>query len=388
VRRSLSTGGTIGLHAESRFSDSTYLDGSGFRTHADAVSISVTQPLLRGRGERYARADVRRARVARSAADLSRHGVALTTAREVIDAYWELVFALRDKEIRESSLALAQERLRITQLGIEGGAVAPTEALAVEQVIATREEEILGAELTIVDRSLALRRLVGLEIGPGEIELTTEAPLPVQPRSFDLDELLARAYSQSPELAYLEALAEGAEIDIEVTENGLLPRLDVSASIGPSGTDTTAGAALRKMVSAEDFTFSVGLTYQHTIGNRGARGVARRARAERDRVRLSADDVKLQIASGLARATRAASSAQRRMEISQRAIALAERNIEAEKSRFELGRATNFDVLQRQEELKQAQLRYVRAAIDHLRAMTTIETLTADLLQNYGIALD
>ncbi|HRC57519.1 MAG TPA: TolC family protein, partial [Kofleriaceae bacterium] len=79
--------------------------------------------------------------------------------------------------------------------------------------------------------------------------------------------------------------------------------------------------------------------------------------------------------------------ARRRAQLAQRAIELSQRNIEVELTRFGLGKSTNFDVLQRQDELKQARLRHVRALIDWRKSETAVLALTGELLPFYGITL-
>lgn len=385
ISKPLSTGGVVSLGANTAYSEGVF--GSE-DLWSDTVEVSVYQPLLRGRGERYARADIALARLARDASALEIYAQATTVVRDVIAAYWDLAYTLRDLAIRRSSLELAFERLRITQAGIEGGAVAPTEALAVQQIIATREEEILSTELAVANRSLDLRRLAGLEIGPGQINIVTVAPPEAEPKEFDLNALLARAYQSSPELTVLAKREEGAELEVEITENGLLPRLDLAASAGPSGVGEDPGAAAEDLVSFDGISVSATLTFQQTLGNRAARGRTDASRARLLRTRVTAQDLRAQIALAMVRAVKVAESAQARMAISRRAISLAEQNIDAEKARFELGRATNFDVLQRQEELKQSQLRYARTVIDYLNALAIIDSLTGELLPRYGIELD
>jgi outer membrane protein TolC len=394
--RSFSTGGVLTLNAQTGYTreDYTYYleDGTAFDrlrdTYAHSLSATFVQPLLRGRGARIARAAQRRARISRDAAELELQSRAVTAVREVVRAYWELAFALRDLQIRQYSLGLAQERLRQTQAGIDAGAVAPTEALAVLQTIATREQEIVASELAIYQSSLELRRLAGLEIGPGAVAISTDAPLAVKPRALDVNELLGHAYAHSPVLAALELQEKNALIEVELTENGLLPELDAALSIGPTGAADSVGQAFTNMITFDDVTVSASLTYRDTIGRRAARGVHRRARAQLSKERLNMADVKAQIASALIIAVKQAEAAQKRMELSQQAIELAEKNIQAEMARFELGRATNFDVLQRQNELQQAQLARARAIVDYLDAVAAVGAVTGDILDTYGVTLD
>lgn len=391
IARTFGSGTTIGVGANSSWSQQDFIFEGGLEgtitEYTDTVTLQVEQPLLEGRGGTLIRAAERRARIGRDAAFLARRRDAILVVEDVVNAYWDLVLAQRDLAIRLSSLELAEERLRRTQAAIRGGGIAATEALAVEQVIAQRQEEILAAELTVLERSVALRRLVGLAIGPGELGLVTAVELGIPSASFQLDALLADAYRTSPELALLETQEDLATIEVEVTENGLLPSLDLSARFGPVGVDDTAIGALRNMATFDDLALIGSLTYVQPLENDAAQGNARVARAERMRIKINVADARNQIAQALAQAVVLAESARRRVEIAGRAIELAEQNIAAEQARFGLGKSTNFDVLQRQEELKEAQLRQSRAIIDWQKAAVTISAISGDLLERYGITL-
>jgi outer membrane protein TolC len=373
-----------GTHRTSKFG----VAGDDFTQVTTAVAGFVTQPLLRGRGAGITYAAKRRARTALDAAELERRAAARDLVRAVVDGYWELALAYSDLEIRRSSLALAQEQRRITEASARLGQVAQTELTAVDQVIATREEEIIAAELAITERALGLRRLAGLELGARAIDLKPTAPLAAQPTTFDIAAIVEASLATSPEIAAVRARGQGASIDVEVAENGLLPRLDFSLQAGPIGTAEDVSGSLENLTSFTGYTIFGALDLEHPIGRTQAKGEARAAREIRRQIAVTERDLQAQIALSAVTAVRQAEAAAKRMELNARAIQLAETNVEAERQRFELGRATNFDVLQRQEELKAANLRRARAVTDYLRAITFIETLTGSLLERYGINIE
>jgi outer membrane protein TolC len=356
--------------------------------YTGVVEAQITQPLLQGFGETATREAEIRARYARDAAQLERDAVVRNLIRDLVSAYWEVAFSIRDLEIRRASLALAAESRRLTQSRVKLGNAAPTELNAVDQVMATREEEVLLGELAVSERSLDLRRLAGLEIGPGQIDLKTAEILTVKPVDIDLDDILARAFASSPELAALEAQGKGARIEVEVTENGLLPRLDLTVSGGPRGTSETASDALSRLSEFKTYQIGASLELEYAFGNNTAQGANLRARENLRRVSVQAADVRRQIAVAVVQAVKLVRSANRRMELSQIAIDLSEKNIEAEQRRFELGRSTNFDVLLRQDELRQSQQRFARASVDYLEALALIDALTGDILPKYGIKVE
>lgn len=387
LSRRLSTGGTVSLHAETGYTRAT-TEGVTRETYAHTISASMAQPLLRGRGKRIAHAARRRSAMAREAAVLAHRMEAIVTVRQVISAYWELAYAWRDLEIRKNSLALARERLRNTQAAIDAGAVAPTEALAVEQGIVAREEAIISAEQALARLSLDLRRSAGLEISPTDIDLVVSAPATIAEREFDIRALVERALDASPTLARLRVLEKDAQIDVELAENGLLPELDLLVSVGPTGSADDPSTAAQRMIEFDDLTVSANLTYRQSIGKRQAKGASARAHARLHSQRVGTEDVKAQVIAALVLEVKRARAAKQRFDLGERAIELSRKNVQAEKDRFELGRATNFDVMQRQDELEQAQLRQARALIDFLDAVAAIDALTGDILDRYGITLE
>jgi outer membrane protein len=402
ISKLLFTGGTIALRADAardRLPITNFLPGPNpgdpptlvavLGTQAtSSVNAEIRQPLLRGRGETVTRAQRTRAQIATEQARLQREVAGRSVVRDLITAYWEVSYAWADLEIRRGSLELARERRRLTDASVRGGATAPTEVLAVDQVLAQREEDVVVAELAVTERSLELRRLAGLEIEPDQIDVRTGAPLSAQVRPFQIQEVVATAIERSPEIAVLRSRARGAELEVEVTDNGLLPRLDIRIFGGPSGGGEEVGEAIEDMAGGDSYQVGGEVVLEHWLGNRAARGASRRAQAERQRVRVNEADIRRQVAQSAAQAVALARSAEKRMELSRTAIDLTQRNIKAETGRFELGKSSNFDVLLRQEEHTQARLRYARAATDYLRATAFLEALTGEILGRYGIKVE
>jgi outer membrane protein TolC len=387
ISRMIPTGGTLGLHVASGYQKA---EASGLSNEAwtDSVSLSLNQPLLRGAGGFIFHARENQARLSRDAAVLGRRATALQTVQAIVSAYWDLVLAQRQVAITEASLTLARERLRITEIGAAGGKIAKAEIPAVQQIIATREEEVLGGELGVLDRSIALRRAVGMELGAGELGLRVATELEAKDQGWTVPAMLERAYAASPELAQLAKQEAGSTIEIEVTEDGLLPRLDLALSFGPTGTAETFGAAGKNLVKLNELAATGTVTFQQGLSRDDVKGRARELRGQREKLRVNAQDVRQQIAQAMSGAIAQIELAKRRVVLSQRAIDLAIENIRIETDRFNLGKSTNFDVLNRLEEQRQAELRKAQALIDWHKAETVVRALTGDLLPAFGITVE
>lgn len=404
LTRLLPTGGSFSIGAATTYSDLDYppppplppgsedIIGDLFPQDAsswtDSVTATLTHPLWRGRGRDYAYAAQTRATLQRDATRLQRQVSAISVVQSVIASYWDLVLAEQEVAIAEASLGLAEERLRLTRAGIKGGKVADAEALAVEQAIATRTEELLAAELAIVDRSIVLRRATGMPIAGDQLVLRVDAAVNPDDRAWQLGALLEASYAASPELARLAVDTKTTELDVFVTKEGLLPQLDAALTLTPSGSDGNFGTALENMATFDNVQITATLTYQQSLGARDVRGRLRAAEGQLQKITVTAADVKQQLAQGISRAVGQLELAKRRVALAERTIELAQRNIDVELTRFGLGKSTNFDVLQRQDELKQARLRRVRALIDWRKAEGTVMALTGELLPFYGITIE
>ncbi|HSN26014.1 MAG TPA: TolC family protein [Kofleriaceae bacterium] len=388
VSRVLPTGGTVDLHVSSQYqkSESTMFGSS--KDWLDTVSGSITQPLLKGRGAELYDAQERKLSLVRDSAVLARRLAAINTMQTVISAYWDLVLAERQVAITRASLDLAHERLRVTQIGAQGGKIAQAEIPAVEQIIATREEDVLNGELGVLNASIALRRTVGLPIGPGDLGLRVPTDLDTKDRGWQMQALLERAYAASPELAQLAKQDQSSSIDIDVAENGLLPQLDAALSLGPVGQSPNFSDAASDLVHVKELQANGSLTFSRSLHQYDVRGRVKELRTAREKIRVNQFDIRAQYAQGIARAVAGIELAKRRVVLSQRAIDLANENIRIETDRFNLGKSTNFDVLNRLEELRQAELRKAQAMIDWHKSEAVVEALTGDILPDYGVTLD
>jgi outer membrane protein TolC len=395
LERSLPSGGTFGLHATGVFARQTFavLDPSAANMRTDIDSkfwqgsliASLSHPLLAGRGSKVARVARRRAEAARTVAELARQAAAADAVLEAVRAYWELAYAERALAIHKSSLDLAREQLRITQAAIQGKAAAPTEALAVQQAIAVREQAVLLGEIDISERSLALRRVVGLEIGPGDIELDAADEPAVADRPIDLDQLLQAARERNPRLALARQNVDVAAIDLIVAEDATRPRLDLTGRLGPSGAAGRAGDTVEQMGKLEAYTAGATLTYGQSLGNRAARGAVKRVQETVRRSRIDVAELERETAVNVVRAVNLVRTARKRVEVADVAIKLAAQNLDSEKLLFQAGDTRAFDVLARQDELSQARLSRERALVDYLSALANLDAVTGGLLERYGI---
>ncbi|HEY3359459.1 MAG TPA: TolC family protein [Polyangia bacterium] len=401
LARQLETGGQVALtlaftrvHSDFPLTSGT-LNIPGFPSSGAAtasfwqvpLTLSVNQALWRNRGTALATIQVRRAALARDVELLRRARTATDVVQAVVGAYWDLAYQGRDLDIRRGALRLAEDQLQQTRDLIAVGRAAPLDLASVEAAIADRTEQVLLGEQLLVDASLRVRRLMGERVAPDAGPLTAAAPPAPTPRALDPRALLERALAQNPAVLVLRQATRLTELDLEAAENNLRPQLDFIGSFGSLGRKTGGWSSFKEAFRFEAINWSAGLAFSLPVQNRGARGGAEAARLTLKRGRVDVADLEAATAEGVVRLTTAVRVAARRMEVGRDGVGAARRSLEAERARFDTGRATNHDLLRRQEELEVALLREARAAIDLLKAESALDALVGELLERHGLGL-
>jgi outer membrane protein TolC len=394
--RALPTGGTLSLIASGQRAQvvGVAVDAAGKVTpqvvsrYAAGLAVELVQPLLRGAGAAAFEAPIRQAEIQRDAAALRQEARARDLVVSIAQAYWQVAFAWRQLEVRKASLELAQQQLAYTEGAIRADKVAKSETLAVLQAIATRKQDVIAGEQELYERSVALRQLGGLEIGPDALTLETE-PLPgkLAAEPPDPAQVLRTAFDRSPELAALEASRRAAEVAAGAADNAARSRLDLDVSAGPIGADATLDRALSSAIERPGYEITAGVTFDRAIERRTERGGQAAARAAVTAAKLAEREARVRLAVRATRAAQRARAALASIALGDQAIGLAEQNITAEQARFSLGKSTNFEVLRRQDELEQARLRQASAVADYLAARAELDGLGGTLLARYGIVM-
>jgi outer membrane protein TolC len=398
LARQLETGGQVALSlALTRTEASSALQSGqipGFGSGASfptsfwqiPLTLTVNQALWRNRGAALATIQVRRAALARDVEVLRRARTATDVVRDVVTAYWDLAFQTRDLEIRRGALRLAEDQLGQTRDLIAVGRAAPLDLASVEAAIADRREQVIVGEQLLLEQSLRVQRLMG-ERALGVTPLVA-AGLPAPSiRPLDDGTLVARAVAQNPALLALRLATRASDLDLEAAENSLRPQLDFAASFGSLGRKTEGSEALKEALRFSAINWSAGLTFTLPLQNRAARGATEAARLTLRRGQIDLLDLEAATAEAVVRLTTTLRAAGQRIAVTAAGVHAAERSLEAERARFDVGRATNHDVLRRQEELEVAQLRAVRALVDALKAEAGLDAVTGELLERHGLAL-
>jgi outer membrane protein TolC len=394
LTRPLPTGGTVGVRASSDFFTGEYVSdtGSGTQTssatyQAPSVQVFASHPILRGAGVDVARARRHRAAITRDAAGLERDATAAEVVHDVVLAYWEMRIASDELAILDELTESARQQLAAVQAAIAAEKAPVSAAAEVKVAVALRQDAAYSAAQALQGQSAELGRLLGVDSDPpgARWETTDHPDLPGGRVSFEL--ALASALDHNPKIAAVRALGRASAIDVTVGKNGLLPELDLSISGQTLGNAGDLGTALGQLAGFRTYAVQVGLVFQEPLGRHAAAGSLQVAVERLHKTRLDEEAISGQIRAAVIRDVAAIDAASKRIDALTDATDTAALDLAAERARFEVGRATNFDVLRRQLDLAQTRLRLLRARTDYAEAVASLEMLTGDILPRYGVAV-
>src|SRR5215510_10056426 len=209
------------------------------------IGVLFTQPLLRNRSIDVYRHDIRVQRKRLTQSDFDFRLSVIAAIAQVQQAYWELVYALRDQRNQLSSLNLAREQLNMIEERISVGASAPLERAQALTQIATSETNRLTATQYVTTTKNALKQMIlrdpAAAAWSAQIEPTDQPPL--GPAPVNLQDALAEAFVNRPELNRLRLQQEINSIDIQYYRNQTLPRADAQSVVSTTG---YAGSPLQR----------------------------------------------------------------------------------------------------------------------------------------------
>ena len=378
---------------------------------ASNISASYTQPLLRNFKIDGTRQQLLVSQKNREISDVQlRQSIALT-ARNVKNAYYDLMYSVGNLNVQRQSLELAQQSLKDNRARVEIGTMAPIDIVQAEAEVAQREESVILAEAAISRAEDRLRALVfnpssadfwRLRIEPTEQvqfrpdagrhrrrgrQCPAEADRPEPVAQAGRSHRRERAVLQEPDAARRERVAHlfrpGHRRHLVHTrsEHGLPGT--VIGELEKSYTST-----LQTMFAGDFPTWTLQMQISYPIGQANAEASLARARLQDQQVRRLLQSQELLVATQIREFARQVTTNTKRVEATRASRVLAERRLEAEEKKFQAGMTTAFLVFQAQRDLNQARNNELQALVDHVKSTVDFEAAQEAPLQGTSAPTD
>lgn len=354
-------------------------------SYSSGVSLSVSQPLLRGAGASINNAAIERARLGTKRAHADFAASVFTVVRDVEVAYANLALAREFLGIRAFSLEVRKKLFEENRTRRETGVATDLEVLQAEVGVATAARDLLLARQDARDREDELLRLLGHETFENPVGPVTLPPAEIAP--VDLAASLTRARSNTPELTSALAAIQQQEIDIRTARNDRLPDLNLDASAGYSGTDADLRGRSSNLWTGEGYNWSAGLRLTFPWGFRAEKARLRQARAGREREELRLAQTEQDILVSVRNAVRDLETSLENLRLSSLAATLSGREFEVEKARYDSGLSTFRRVQEAQDDYDQARLSELQAKVNLRTAQANLDRLEGTAPARYNLTL-
>jgi outer membrane protein TolC len=363
------------------------------------LQARFTQPLLQNRKIDNTRASILTNEISQDIADLNLSASEVSVLAQVREAYWELVYTREAVEAAERSLELAAKLVQDNRARVEIGTMAPIDVVQAQAEEATRRQQLVTAQATNRNAELLLKRLI-VDGTNDDLWRATIIPVDrpvVTAQPIDLEAAVRTALSQRTDLSITKKNLESTDISLRSLQNQTMPGLNLIGTLDLAGRagvsvpqrDPITGLpitppaggywdTLQSIGAFDSPTWNVQLQFNYPLGTSAAKANVLRQRLIRQQTEASIKATELQIATEVTAAALAVRNSLEAMQAATVSRELSIQRLQAVQSKFEVGMATNYEVVQAQRDLVDArnselrqQLNYQRALIAFQRAQIT-----------------
>lgn len=421
--------------SSTRLSTNNFFDAIN-PSFSTGFNISYTQPLMRGRKTDDNRRQIEIAKKTLSLTDVQFRQRATEIITRVEQAYWELVYALRNLQVQTDAVKQARAQVLTNERQVKQGVLAPIDVIEADAQVRVFEQNVYAAQEEVTRAENSLKTLL---LPDRNAETWSRALVPVTPVDLDapripLSEAVNAALVNRLELAELQTNADVNQINTRYYRDQTKPQVDLIAGYSSNGLagsladnddnplfaglasierrlnelsalanlpnlpPTTIGAvpgdltggygqSLGNLLSQNNPTVRVGVRVSLPFKNRTAEARLGRSLAEGrhiETLRVKAGQV---IEAEVRNTMQAVRSVEARLAAAAAARAATEQQYTSEQRRFQAGTSTVFLVLQRQIDLVTARGRELQAQIDLNKAVANFQHAMGNTFQYRSVAV-
>jgi len=391
-----------------------------------SFSLTVTQHLLQGFGLALNSRNIKIAKNNLKVSDLTFQQQVITTVASVMNLYWDLVSYNEDRKVRLQALALAEKLYNDNRKQVEIGTMAPIEIVKAEAEVAQRQQELTVSETQLLQQETILKNVLSRtgvaspSLASARIIPTDRIELPERDVLPPVEELVAKAVENRPDIAQTNIQIQNAKITLRGVKNALRPSLDVSGMVRNNGLvgevnqlpqpaipGVSAGITPEQRALTVDHFFvggvgglmnqlfsrnfpDYGVSFQLNIPlrNRSAQADVTRSqltlRQNEIRQQQQLNQLRVEVQNALI----TLQQARARYNAALKARILQEQNLDAEQKKYALGASTIYFVIQAQRDLATARSTEVAALAGYGKARVEMDRSTGQTLTANNIVVD
>ncbi|MDE1170390.1 MAG: TolC family protein [Verrucomicrobium sp.] len=339
------------------------------------VTLRLTENVFSA-GENTSR--MRMARLAQSSKMLGYQAAVDDVLLRVRLAYYELLLAQSNIEVRRQAVDLLDQQLKAEEDRYKAGLTSQTSVLRAQVSRANELPSLLEAENRLLNGYVKLSQLLNIPYQPSSSAppFAVTGSLGYDPRAYSLADCLAKAVSSRPELRVQANNVESQEKQLIVDRSALLPRVDLFL-----GYDFTSDPARSDLNSYND-GYVAGVSGSWAIfDGLATTGRMRQTRAKIAAAKMSRTQARLGVEAEVRQAFNTLAQAASTVESQIKNVVQARESYVLSQASYEAGLATQLDVLQSRVDLTTAQTTEFQARYDYLAATANLQRALSSQFQ-------
>ena len=387
-------------------------------------NLTVTQRLLEGFGRAVNNRNIRIAKNNLKVSDLVFKQQVMATTATIINLYFDLVSFSQNVGVQQQAVALAQKLQEDNKKQVEIGTLAPIEIVRAEAQVASSQQALTIAETQLLQQEAVLKNALSRtgvaspSLAEARIVPTDQIRVPLSEAIEPIQDLMARALDNRPELAETRLQVENSKIGLAATKSAMKPSVDLvgvlqnnglagqvnslpvpslDPNVPPQPRNPTAvnpfflggyDTALGQMFRRNFPNYSLGFNVNVPLGNHVAEADMIRDQLSVRQQEIRQQQLINQIRLDVTNALIAVQQARAQNESAAKTRILQEQTLAAEEKKYALGASTIFFVVQAQRDLALAQSQEVAALSAYSKAKVALDQSTGRILESYGIQIE
>lgn len=414
ISQQLPIGGTVQLQLYSSQTETNSIFTNPNPSLYSRATLSLSQPLLKGFGLTATKRQIYIAanNLKSSREQLRQQIINIVYTTE--EAYWQLVYAYQNREATQMSLQRARDLLKQNEIKVRVGSAAPIEILSAKAEVARYESSLITAEKSIQTAQENLKSILNLSKEHFLVNPTDKPE--IKKAQANLAEFLEEGLKNRPDIQQAKLDLANNNIEVKYAKNQTLPELSLNFSYYTTGRggdllvyapgkspilpdfnpDTDIIDVIKKdlMNSMDDVfsnlyrNYSVSLNLKMPLSFAKEKAELAQAKLRMKKALLNLKKVENTVYTEVKNVIMELESNAKLVDADKLTLDLNEQNLKAEEKKLSVGLSTNFQVLQYQKDLSQAQANYLQSVINYNMSLAKINKILARTFKSYDIKLD
>lgn len=205
--------------------------------YPSSFNFTYTQPIFRGLTTDNTRRQIEIAKKNLSLSDAQFRQRSIDVITNVTQSYWSLTYALRNLQVQIDAVKQARAQVESNRRQVQEGTIAPIEIVEAEAQVTDFEQAVYQAQQAVTQAENELKTILLADSNDAlwTSSIVPTTPIFIEPPRVSVEDALAEARENRPELDRLRASQEINKINTKYFRDRTRPQIDLYASVTSNG---------------------------------------------------------------------------------------------------------------------------------------------------------